>query len=302
MNSKNVILTVVAVLLLGIIGAECYVFFNGSPTAASSKESKNKNFTLELVLYNDDSGDILDQDGKRLGGFTLSGGRTDMMIIRFASEMNFFGTITDRIYLKDGYAYSDFKDELDGNTAHGIAYERKDKGAEVHFILHGKTKTADSKQNTNVMTVEDKLKAAKTVAEVKKLIDGTTWHSTENLDNSEIQCWVKVVFKGGNYISYYAFPSDGKWTEGGRGAYTVEEGRYSNTGKKYISVNWVGKINGKGEFITVALPFEMSLSYTGTNFQLAVHSRANDALTSPSGHMITKIYYATMEYGDYKWN
>ena len=131
------------------------------------------------------------------------------------------------------------------------------------------------------------------------MLNGTTWHYTQNLDDSEIGCWLKVEFKDGNYTSYYALPSEGKWTKDTSGAFEIHEGRYANTGKRYISVYYKGNI--KNPQLGLAIPCE--IEFTTDNFQLNVHSPQIDAVLYDGRGRIKRIdMKGTMEYGDYAWD
>lgn len=156
--------------------------------------------------------------------------------------------------------------------------------------------------------IPEKIKKATSLEEIGNLIDGTTWHYTENLTTSEIGGWLKVSFEEGRYITYYAKPSDGQWTKGGEGKYDISEGRYSNTGKKYFAVEWKGDMNFEG----ITLPCEMVMTISGGNFQLNVKSSfvnsmnaltmgINKAAYYAASHK-PKIYTGEMEFGDYSWD
>lgn len=155
-------------------------------------------------------------------------------------------------------------------------------------------------------SIPAKISEATSVAEACNLLNGTTWHYTENLSTSEIGCWLKVSFNNGQYVSYYAMPSDGKWTEGGRGEYEISEGRYSNTGEKYIAVNWKGK--AKQEWLDYDAEFALTLD----NFQLNVGSEQMDAIAHLNninkygfgGAAFRRTKYSAtgvMDFGDYNW-
>ena len=163
------------------------------------------------------------------------------------------------------------------------------------------TDTTDTVNTTAIKkkSITEKMQEATTIDEVKQLLNGTTWHYTENLDNSEIGCWIKVEFNGNNYTTYYALPSEGQWTKAQTGTYTVKECRYVNTGKKYISIHWDGSI--KNPQLGIILPCDMA--FTSDDFGLRVHSPQMDAvLYDGRGMMKQIIMNGTMEYGDYKWN
>lgn len=149
--------------------------------------------------------------------------------------------------------------------------------------------------------LDQKIRNAKTAAEVRKLIDGTTWHHTKNLHESKIGCWIKVKFENGKYTSYYAAPNDGKWTKSVTGKYKIKEDRFADSGEKYISVEWKGDL--KADFVT--LPCEFSL--VTNNFQLDVFSSFADGLNNfMYGSYYNAIngrthYVDSMEFGDYFW-
>lgn len=156
-------------------------------------------------------------------------------------------------------------------------------------------------------SIPERLIAAENLNEIKKLIDGTTWHYTENLSNSEIGGWLKVYFKNGQYITYYATPSDGEWTEGGRGRYEITEGRYANTGKKFYGVNWKGDM--KLNWITI--PCEMLMTIDKDGLQLNVGSSFMNGMRSLSMGINEAAYYnathknvftGKIEFGDYVWD
>lgn len=160
------------------------------------------------------------------------------------------------------------------------------------------TKTTEEKIKES-KTTEEKIKEATTTEEVRKLLNGTTWHYTENLDNSEIGCWLKVEFKDGKYTSYYALPSEGKWTKDTSGSFELNEGRYANTGNRYISVYYKGNI--KNPQLGLTIPSE--IEFTTDDFQLNVHSPKIDAVLYNGRGMIKRIdLKGTMEYGDFSWD
>lgn len=164
-----------------------------------------------------------------------------------------------------------------------------------------------SQQTVPQKTIPEKIMEANSVQEIKNLIDGTTWHYTENLDNSEIGGWLEVKFKNGEYITYYAQPSDGKWTEGGRGKYEVSEGRYSNTGSKYYAVSWKGDM----KITPFTIPCEMTMTMDKDGFQLNVGSSLMNGMNSLTMGIKEAAYYnathknvftGRMEYGEFSWN
>lgn len=171
----------------------------------------------------------------------------------------------------------------------------------------GNNETKQSISQVPQKTIPEKIQEATSLQEVKNLIDGTTWHYTENLSTSKIGGWLKVIFNNGNYITYYAKPSDGKWTEGGRGQYEIKEGRYSNTGEKYYGVSW----NGDMKFDWVTIPCEMIMTIDKDGFQLNVGSSLMRGMNSLTMGIQGAAYYnathnqtytGSMEFGDYSWD
>lgn len=154
------------------------------------------------------------------------------------------------------------------------------------------TDDAEALQTLEVeIPVEQQLSNVKTIGEAKKLLPGTTWHYTENTSVSKIGFWVKVEFLDSICISYYAEPQDGKWTKSKETTYTIEEGRFSNTGEKYIAVRWeAGGYKG--------LPCKYAIVLN--NHQFAVTS----ALPPLGGYSYSRPEpdYGEMEFGDYSWD
>ena len=127
------------------------------------------------------------------------------------------------------------------------------------------------------------LKNVKSVNEFEELIDGTTWHFTQNLNKTEIPCWIMVTFDNGKYKTYYANPSDGYWTEGGNGEYVVEESRYSNTGEKFYVIVWEGQMQ-------LIKGFDISGTFALThNGEFYIHP------------FVGPVVSGIMEYGNYEW-
>ncbi len=146
---------------------------------------------------------------------------------------------------------------------------------------------------------DEKIKSASDAEVVQTLLDGTTWHYTENLDDSEVGCWLKVEFSGKNYTAYHALPSDGEWTRDSTGTYELREGRYANTGERYISIHWGGHI--KNPILKNLLSCDMAM--TTDNFQPNVHSPVMDAILWKGQGMMEKVIMkGRMDFGDYSWD
>ena len=124
-----------------------------------------------------------------------------------------------------------------------------------------------TQQIRNVPSVEAKLRNVATAEEARQLVEGTVWEHTVNTDESELGFWVKVEFANGRYRSYYMQPSDEDWTGGGEGRYEIREGKFANTGEKYIAVYWEGR-GYRG--------WPMKYALVLNNFQITVQSAVPD--------------------------
>lgn len=109
-------------------------------------------------------------------------------------------------------------------------------------ILQGQEKDSNqiTQQSRDIPTIEANLQNVTTIQDAKQLIEGTVWEHTVNTDESELGYWVKVEFANGRYKTFYMNPSDEDWTNGGEGVYEIKDGKFSNTGEKYIAVYWEG--------------------------------------------------------------
>lgn len=154
--------------------------------------------------------------------------------------------------------------------------------------------TERESQVSEMQRRKSKLEAVTTTEEARNLLDGTVWHYTKNLSDPDehIGLWFKVEFHGNTYTHYRAKPSDGAWTKDKEGTYEITEGRYSNSGEKYIAVKWDGGS---------AYGWPSHFALTFGNFQLAVTS-AVPSLDSRSRYSGPQIYYGQMEFGDYEWD
>ena len=84
------------------------------------------------------------------------------------------------------------------------------------------------------------------------------------------------------------------------------EGRYANTGNKYLSVTWEDEMKFEG-WLTTPCQFMLTLD----DFQLHVGSKFMDGLAATSSYLKHgNPYYppdkmdlrGEMEFGDYTWN
>lgn len=152
------------------------------------------------------------------------------------------------------------------------------------------------KEPTKKESITEKLEKVNNVEEFKKMLDGTTWHYTEPIDNSEIGCWIKLEFKGNEYTSYYARPSDGEWTLSKKGIFDVDEKRYANTGEKFYLAICEGEIIG-----ATGSRFTAPANIYFTNYsEFYVSSEVVNAVL---GNRKNKpMYSSKAEYGDYSWD
>lgn len=138
-------------------------------------------------------------------------------------------------------------------------------------ILQGRGQEKDSNQITqqtrDIPTIEASLQNVTTIQDAKQLIEGTVWEHTVNTDESELGYWVKVEFANGRYKTFYMNPSDEGWTNGGEGAYKIKEGKFANTGEKYVAVHWEG-----GGYKGWPMKYALVLN----NFQITVQSAVPD--------------------------
>ena len=138
-------------------------------------------------------------------------------------------------------------------------------------ILQGRGQEKDSNQITqqtrDIPTIEASLQNVTTIQDAKQLIEGTVWEHTVNTDESELGYWVKVEFANGRYKTFYMNPSDDDWSNGGEGTYEIKEGKFANTGEKYIAVYWEG-----GGYLGWPTKYALVLN----NFQITVQSALPD--------------------------
>ena len=125
----------------------------------------------------------------------------------------------------------------------------------VSHLLYDKTHDSVLKQESEKMEMEWQKKCS-TIENVRELIENTTWTFTKPIrEDDKFNHWCRLVFKNGKLYYYEVSPSKGEWGEPNICDYTIEERRYSNTGKKYIAVFWTSLI--KYAFV----PSERSISF-----------------------------------------
>lgn len=207
--------------------------------------------------------------------------------IVFDRSVNFYGTRVREIYLEHGLVYNN-KESFDPIGSYSSTINR---GERTFSFYRSKTAPYDG------VSLKEKLRQAKTKEEVVRLINGTTWYCT---DASTLSGWLQVKFRNGRYIFYSAAPSDGKWTQTGSGTYTVSEGHFSDTGKKYVSIEWECefKIMRSG-----TIPCEFYFFPAEEQIDVTCHTlyRANRAIGNYSPFTRERVYSARMHQGEYKW-
>jgi hypothetical protein len=95
-----------------------------------------------------------------------------------------------------------------------------------------------------------------TVESTRANIENTVWTSRRS-DRK----WLKLEFKNGLAYLYIANASDGEWGEPTTHSYTIEEQRYSDTGKRYVGVFM-------GSIMQVLVPLEQEFHYLGLEYYM----------------------------------
>ncbi len=175
---------------------------------------------MEIVLYNDDTGSIFDENKQRICGFELSGGRTGTMHIRTSTDIDLFGTNTRYLYIKGNYAYIEFGDALRDKTENGIPVKKVEKGSEIHFYLIPGANVSNTQndiskeENLSETTSKGETLASTTtwtgassIEELKQKLNGTYWHLN---DRGMMR---KFHFSNGGVTMYTGLANHGEWTD-----------------------------------------------------------------------------------------
>ena len=123
---------------------------NSSNGQQKTEEETVEGAKMEIVLYNDDTGSIFDENKQRICGFELSGGRTGTIRVRTSTDIDLLGTNTHYFYIQGNYVYTEYRDALDENTEKGIPVKRVEKGSEIHFYLIPNKDASNTTENHNI--------------------------------------------------------------------------------------------------------------------------------------------------------
>lgn len=94
-------------------------------------------------------------------------------------------------------------------------------------------------RNTNVEVTKSTRERFTSIENMQEDLNGTIWTWTETLsdrDREMYKFWKRFEFKNGKLYIQSAAPSKGEWGEASEIDYTIEEHRYSDTGRKFIAV------------------------------------------------------------------
>lgn len=272
---------IIAAILLVVIAAAAWWFIGGG---------SNPTMKCEIV---DNHGTIYGTNDKPICAATMYSDR-EPFHISFESSVDMFGTNVTNIYCREHMAFREYPypSQISSLTPIGKYDVEKINGKWIFNF----SKFIES--DTKSIPLERKLREAQNTDEVKKLLNGTTWHCLQNDRSGAMSWWTQVKFEGDNFICYTANPSDGHWTEAGRGSYEIGQGRFANTGEQYVYLTWTAE----GGKVLAKLPCEYV--FIPTNRQFEITCKALDS----ASRGISGNWYApstketgTMILGEYEW-
>lgn len=282
---KNIMLMVV-LALAGTTLTGC----NSNPSNSQQKaeEENVEGAKMEIVLYNDDTGSILDENKQRICGFELSGGRTGTIRVRTSTDIDLFGTNTHYFYIQGNYVYTEYRDALDEKVEKGIPVKKVEKGSEIHFYLIPGTNTSNTnntastedEQSETTSITENPTSAttwtgASSMEELKQKLDGTYWHLN---DRGMMR---KFHFSNGGVTMYTGLANRGEWTDQhSYSSYEVKMHRDTD-GNNFVAVSF-GDENER-------------IEYRG--FSMAFAKKCMVIVLFQFGEPIGQL-----KYGDYNWN
>ena len=252
-------------LIIVLIGGAflAYQTMSHGDSSGDGADSVNIKPMYTCTIYADNNGELRDGAGVRICALNVYS-RGEPLSIYLSSEVSWGGMDLEHVYLKAGKVYDEFPFSYSDKELTPIAtYEMETIGSDVNITFYPL--------------------------------------SSGGASNSQIGCWLKVEFKDGQYTSYYAQPDDGKWTKDQSGSFEIKEGRYSNTGERYISVCYDGNI----VLPQIGTTIPCKIQITTDNFQLNVQSNyltMLDRMSGGSGVGHHMNLTGTMKYGDYSWN
>lgn len=268
---------IIATILLVVFAAAAWWFIGGG---------SNPTMRCEIL---DNHGTIYGTNDKPICAATMYSG-SEPFHITFDSSVDMFGKKVTDIYCRESMVFTEYPYPSQISSLTPIAkYNIEKMNGKWTFIF---TKYDASK--TTEIPLERKLREATTTDEVKKLLNGTTWHCLQNDRSGAMSWWTQVKFEGDNFICYTANPSDGHWTEAGRGSYKIGEGRFANTGEPYIYLSWNadgGKVLGGLTCEYLFIPTNRQFEFSCRTLQVVQGDWYGDPI----------VEKGTMILGDYKW-
>ena len=209
------------------------------------KIEANNNNEYIAVYYNDETGDLFDDDGSHICGFEKGFCSSDYSF-NLSKTITLYGENCKEIDIYNDKVYSSSDDYRDDK----FAYVQKESKAKAkvqkeevgntiifHFSKNassqgvvGKKSSDTSLNNTSSSKVSSKWTGL-SKEQLSSKLNGTVWTCRPTG-----RMWYRMEFKNGIMVLYYADPSSGKWHKDEKEwTYEVTEGYTSDTGEKCIS-------------------------------------------------------------------
>ena len=210
------------------------------------KIEANNNNEYTAVYYNDETGDLFDDDGSHICGFKKGSALGGDYVLKLSKTLTLYGKTTDEINIYANKVYVKFRDYLDdymSSNQHESKAKAKVQKEEVgnaiifHFSKNassqgmvGKISSDTSFDNTSSSKSSSKWTGL-SKEQLSSKLNGTVWTCRPTG-----RMWYRMEFKNGIMVLYYADPSSGKWHKDEKEwTYEVTEGYTSDTGEKCIS-------------------------------------------------------------------
>lgn len=259
---------------------------NGSK--AGTDENSVEGAKMKIVLYNDDTGSIFDENEQRICGFELSGGRTGTITVRTSTDIDLFGTNTHRFYIQGNYVYAEYGDAIRDRTENGIPVKKVEQGSEIHFYLipgadvTNAPKATEKKEERKAETTEHEVTTtsntwtgASSMDELKQKLDGTYWHLN---DRGMMR---KFHFSNGGVTMYSGLANRGQWTDQhSYSSYEVKMHRDTD-GNNFVAVSFGGE--------------DEKVEHRG--FSMAFAKKCMIVVLFQFGNPVGQL-----KYGDYNWS